>query len=273
MHSSLKTWSQASSLQQMRQGGSRRVVLLSVSLDSRLGAARVSAPRPLLFVMPPSSDFSLTLCDHSECQVRHFPSHKKSCGKRLSEAESVPIFSTSTLSQSGTPLSPFLVRQLHAQKLHPQAYWIHFVGEQVAGVTLPTYDQPDVDPVKALQSLTFHHEMLKARERAIYEKDPMSIGLVARSALDIVSAAGGIDEIGLAMSRSHRREAAKLKEAKEERSADFKRQVCTEFEITEAQLDDLMEQAELEGPDWYKTIRRSTIASRRAFASRAKFSS
>lgn len=58
----------------------------------------------------------------SSCQLNNYPSHKKTCGKRISETSPTRLFDPST-SLPRSYLNPALLQQIDAQKHHSSAAW------------------------------------------------------------------------------------------------------------------------------------------------------
>lgn len=201
------------------------------------------------------------LSHRSECQVRNYSWHKKTCGKRLSETL-VPIFSPSN---SSAELNPFLVRQVKALERQPKALWVFFRDSEIWRCLYTGSDDPsiDVDPNKDDDGRRYRRGMLKARDRAIYDKDRLSIGVLAHSVLNAVqleSPEVAKVELALGFTKDGREQLKTIKEEKERSRREAVQQFCAEFELSSSELEEIMEYADTESPDWAKSIRRNTIA-------------
>ncbi|ORY88143.1 hypothetical protein BCR35DRAFT_330349 [Leucosporidium creatinivorum] len=189
----------------------------------------------------------------AECQKsdRKLGDHKKTCGKRLSDVNPVPLFSSSELASSSSTVNRHLRRQLDALALNPNAIWHTFDGNRVYPTTFGSLAGSTELP-ESVEQLKAHH--LANRKLSIEQKDPLAIGIIALAVTE------GFKSTELEL-KWHRSE-EEIKAARQERArllSVTKGQLQREFELTEDGLDETMALALRDMPEWAKDDHRDTL--------------
>ncbi|GAA5920496.1 hypothetical protein JCM6882_008327 [Rhodosporidiobolus microsporus] len=114
----------------------------------------------------------------ADCQKRHWPKHKTTCGAKASEAFSVPFFNTE--SSAASALRKFVVSGLDS---NPDEYWVvkldkseSKIGRRRALYTIGFADVRDPERTKRVRSA-----MRSTAYKALRESDPVSIDVLACS--------------------------------------------------------------------------------------------
>ncbi|ORY88139.1 hypothetical protein BCR35DRAFT_330344 [Leucosporidium creatinivorum] len=188
-----------------------------------------------------------------ECQKsdRKLGDHKTTCGKRLSEVASVPLYSASDLASTSSTVNRHLRRQLDALARNPDILWHTFDERETISTTFGRGDGSGRVPEGAEQ-LEAHH--LANRKLAIEQKDPLAIGIIALAVTEGVKCT----DLELKWYRTEEEIEARRKERARLLSL-MRGQLQREFELTEDGLDETMALALREMPEWAKNAHRDTL--------------
>lgn len=234
---------QAQALQRLPSRGSLGALLLHVRSS------------PVSAVVSESESFSALsrwrFCV-SECQKadRKLGYHKRTCGKRLSDVDPVPLYSASDLASSSSTVNRHLRRQLDALARNSDALWHTFNGHETISTMFGCGDGSGTP--EGAEELKAHH--LANRKLAVEQKDPLAIGIIALAATE------GFKSTDLDL-KWHRTEAEIAKSRREAARllAVTKEQLRREFELTEDELEDTMVLALRNMPEWGQEAHKATV--------------